>query len=169
MAFVRLLKTGLSILPEDGGDIETLIINRPGSPAETITQLERHDPRAVDFRHCIRTWFQKVPWSSIKLLEIQKWLYWAMYNANLPPIDQLPKAHRLALDDALGLLQKRLGCKIEEGSNSKVIPMRLTIDRINILWRPLAFYTVMGSLNWVLRNFYKKYWKVHHGYSNGLE
>ena len=166
---MRLLKTGLANLPEDGGDVETLVIDRPGSPAEVITQLERLDPRAIDFRHCIRTWFRKVPWSSIKLLEMQQWLYWAMYNSALPPLDQLPKSQKQALDEALALLQKRLGCKLEEGSNPEVVPMRLTIDRINILWRPLTFYTFVGSLNWVLRKLYGRLWNVQHGYSNGLE
>ncbi|KAF8913969.1 hypothetical protein CPB84DRAFT_1758047 [Gymnopilus junonius] len=169
LAFLRMLKSGLSNFPEDGGDVETPFINRPSSPAEIITQLELHDPRAIDFRHCMRTWFRNVPWSSVKLLEMQKWLYWAMYNADLPPLDQLPEAHRQALDDSVGLIQKRLGCKIEEGSNPKVIPIRLTIDRTNVLWRPLIFYALMGSMNWVLGSFYKRYWNIHYGHSNGLE
>lgn len=169
VAYLRLLKAGLAHLPEDGGDIETLLVDRPGSPAETILQLECHDPRAIDFRHTLRTWFCKVPWSSIKLLEIQKWLFWAMFNAELPPLEHLPDERRRALEDALGLLQKRLGCKIEEGSNPNVVPMRLTIDRITILWRPFTLYALVGSINWGLRKLYTQLWNVHHGYSNGIE
>ncbi|KAF9534250.1 hypothetical protein CPB83DRAFT_902204 [Crepidotus variabilis] len=169
VAYIRLLKTGMANLPEDGGDIETLEIARPGSPAETITQLERDDPRAVDFRNSIRTWFCKVPWSSIKLVEAQKWLYWAMYNAELPPLEDLPETNRSALNDALALFQRRVGCKIEEGSNPHAMPMRLTIDNTLILWRPLSFYLLVGTINWGLRLLYKSRWNANHGYFNGLE
>ncbi|KAF8974489.1 hypothetical protein BDZ97DRAFT_1647027 [Flammula alnicola] len=169
VAYMRLLKTGLANLPLDGGDIETLLVDRPGSPAETIIQLERHDPRAIEFRDSFRTWFLKVPFSSIKLHEMKKWLYWAMYNAELPPLELVPETHCKAIDEALGLLQKRLGCKLEEGSNPNVTPMRLTIDKTNILWRPMTFYAIVGSINWCLRKFYTNWFNLRHGYSNGIE
>ncbi|KDR84375.1 hypothetical protein GALMADRAFT_111650 [Galerina marginata CBS 339.88] len=169
VAYLRLLKAGLAHLPEDGGDIETILVDRSGSPTEVITQLDHHDPRAVDFRHSIRMWFCKVPWSSIKLLDMQKWVYWSMYNSDLPALDLLPETQRAALDQAIVLLQKRLGCKIEEGSNPNITPMRLTIDDINILWRPLTFYAIVNSINWILRKFYTHRWGFHHGYSNDLE
>ncbi|KAH9482722.1 hypothetical protein JR316_0004822 [Psilocybe cubensis] len=169
VAYTRLLKAGLANLPEDGGDIETLLIKRPGSPAETITQLERHDPRAIDFRHCLRTWFCKVPWSSIKLLDIQKWLFWAMYNSDLPSRDSISATQRIAIDEAVALLQKRAGSKFEEGFNSTITPMRLTIDKINILWRPLTFYVIVTFVNSVIRALYTRSWGFTHGHSNGLE
>ncbi|KAJ3493881.1 hypothetical protein NLJ89_g10917 [Agrocybe chaxingu] len=169
VAYARLLKTGLANLPADGDDIETLVTDRPGSPAETIQQLERHDPRAIDFRHSIRTWFCKVPWSSIRTHEMKKWLYWAMYNADLPPQEHIPIPHANAINNALTLLQKRLGCQIEEGSDPSVSPMRLTIDNTNILWRPLTFYVFVGSVNWLLRKLYNTWWDAEHGHYNGIE
>ena len=54
-AFKRVLQTGLAGLPEDGGDEESLA-SRPGSPAETLENLDYHDERAIDFRHRLRTW-----------------------------------------------------------------------------------------------------------------
>lgn len=53
-ALKRVLQAGLAFLPVDGPDEEEG--NRPGSPAEAITQLERDDPRAIDFRNNVRTW-----------------------------------------------------------------------------------------------------------------
>jgi len=169
VAYVRLLKAGLANLPEDGGDIETLFVDRPGSPAETITQLERHDHRAIDFRHALRTWFCKVPWSSIKLLELQKWLYWAIYNEDLPTVDNIPEVHQKALDEAVALLQKRVGCKIGEGTDPKVLPIRLTIDGINIQLRPLTFYAIVCLINWTLKHLYALHWNLQYGHSDGLE
>lgn len=168
-ALIRLLTAGYTELPQDDDDIETPITNRPASPADSITQLDRQDPRAIDFRHCLRTWFRKVPWSSIKLVEMQKWLYWAMYNTELPPIESLPDSQWTALEEALELLQRRLGCRLEQGSNPKIVPMRITIDKTSIMWRPLTYYALVCFANYVLRHLYKFWWDVHHGHSNGIE
>lgn len=168
-SYVRLLKSGLAHLPKDGGDIETLHVDRPGSPAETITQLERHDPRAIDFRHSLRTWFMKVPFSTITMREMHQWLYWAMYNADLPCPEEVPEIHRAALDEAIALLEKRMGAKFEHKESSGATPMRLTIDRTNILWRPLWFYTIVSILNWCLQKFYIHKWGIQYGTSNGVE
>lgn len=169
VAYIRMLKAGLANLPLDGGDLETLVIDRPGSPAETIVQLERHDPRAIEFRHALRTWFCQVPFSTIKVHHVRKWLYWAMYNAEIPPEQDMPKLHSIAVDDALALLQKRIGGKIEDGPDGHVKPMLLTIDKTNILWRPLTFYCLVGTINWCLKKMYTSCSDVQHGYSNGIE
>lgn len=47
--------SGMSNLPEDGFDEESMDGARPGSPAEPIIQLEDDDPRAIDFRNVLRT------------------------------------------------------------------------------------------------------------------
>ncbi|KAF9485285.1 hypothetical protein BDN70DRAFT_871298 [Pholiota conissans] len=169
IAYMRLLKAGLANLPSDRGDIETIVVDRPGSPAETIVQLDRHDPRAIEFRHSLRTWFCKVPFSSITRHHIEKWLYWAMYNTALPPVDQVPETHKKAMDEALILLQKRIGCKIPEGSNDHVRPILLTVDKTNIFWRPFAFYSFIHVINWCLSKLFKTLYDVQYGYSNGVE
>ncbi|KAI0940003.1 hypothetical protein AcV5_001226 [Taiwanofungus camphoratus] len=56
-AFKRVLQAGLANLPEEGFDEESLDVDRPGSPDETITTLQYDDPRAVDFRNYLRTWY----------------------------------------------------------------------------------------------------------------
>lgn len=60
--FKRVLRAGLASLPEDF-DEETLDVDRPGSPEETLTVLEYNDPRAVDFRNYLRTWYVNLPLS----------------------------------------------------------------------------------------------------------
>ncbi|KAF8663421.1 hypothetical protein AX16_000992 [Volvariella volvacea WC 439] len=168
-AYNRVLKAGLSDLTEGAPDEESLDTSRPGSPAEPIIQLQRDDPRAIDFRHCLRTWFLKVPWSSVKLLHVQQWLYWSIFNADLPPSHELPKTHRTILDEALDLLQKRAGCTFPEGSDPNVTPMRLTIDQVNICWRPLTFYVlVLLSKQYLKWRFVKEH-GVSYGSYNNLE
>jgi len=167
LAYRRLLKTGLAQLPADGDDEETLPSDRPGSPAEAITQLERHDPRAIDFRHCLRTWFLNVPWSSIRRHEIMTWLYWAMFNAHMP--SELSTTEKTALEHALDLLERRLGCKVLDGSNPSVTPMRLTVDAIGVTWRPFSFYALVAFANWVVLQVYSRWYGVKHCASHGLE
>jgi len=165
-AFKRLLQSGLANLPEDGGDEESL---RAGSPKEDIIQLEPNDPRAIDFRNAMRSWFCNVPWSSIKVHEVRQWLYWSIYNANLPPSESLSASHQAVLERALDLLQRRCGCIFEAGSNPAIRPMRLTLDKVNILWRPFTFYVILHALNSSLRKWYKMKWNAYFGHHNGLE
>lgn len=166
VAFMRMLMT---YLPENGGDTETLLTKRGGFPAEIIGRLERHDPRAIDFRNSIRTWFCKAPWSSIKLTELQKWLYWAMFHDDLPKLEEMPESRRVALHEAIALLEKRFGCKIDEGTDPAITPMRLSLDRMGIQWRPFSFYFLICSTNLILRNFYQVWWGVHYRHFDGIE
>ncbi|KAF9483591.1 hypothetical protein BDN70DRAFT_911181 [Pholiota conissans] len=165
-AYMRLLKAGLVDIPNGGGELEMLLADRPttGNVAADISipivQLDHHDPRAIAFRHTLRTWFCNVPFSSIRRHHAEKWLYWTMYNAMLPPPDQIPPDRKSALDEAVVLLQNRLGSEIPEGSNKDVRPMLLTVDEVNIFWRPLTFYFVVATINWCIMTI---------GYSNGIE
>ncbi|KAG6829595.1 hypothetical protein H0H92_004064 [Tricholoma furcatifolium] len=165
-AFRRLLQTGLANLPVDGGDEES---NRPGSPEEDIIQLEFNDPRAIDFRNALRPWFGNAVWSSIRLNEVREWLYWSIYNADLPPYDCLTTSQRIVLEAALDLLQKRCGCIFEEGSNPSIRTMRMTLDKVNIVWRPFTFYLMIFLVNSSLRKWYKYAWNSGFGTHEGLE
>ena len=164
-----MLKAGMANLPEDGGDHESLFTERPGSPEEEIVKLQRHDPRAVDFRNCLRTWFCKVPWSHVKRRNLERWLYWAMYNSELPEPDKIPAQYRKVMDSGLDLLQMRLGCQLEDGENPSLSAMTLTIDPVQIWSRPFAFYALVKSANWWLRGHYLREYNVRHGRHNGLE
>lgn len=53
-AFERVLKTGLADLSVDE---ESLDVERPGSPAEHLAQLQPDDPRAIEFREYMRAWY----------------------------------------------------------------------------------------------------------------
>jgi len=165
-AFRRLLKSGLATLPETGDDEES---ERSGSPGERIVQLEHDDPRAMDFRNSLRTWFRKVPWSSIKLHEVRQWVYWSIFNAALPSLDEISHSHRAILNEALDLLEKRSGCQFGEGSNPAVPPILLTIDKVNIISRPLTYYTLIWSINFFLRVWYESQWNARFGSHDGLE
>jgi len=169
-SFERVLKSGLANLSEDTFDELDLNQNRPGSPAEVIEQLQFNDPRAIDFRNYLRTWFGRVAWSSIRSHEIRSWLYWSSFNAHLPPIESIPPSHLEILDEAVDLVQKRAGCVIPEGNNPCVKPLLLTLDELKVtLWRPFVWYTWVGIGNWMLKRWYEHRWGVRFGNYNGLD
>jgi len=169
IAFTRVLKSGLAVLPAEGYDEESLDVDRPGSPAEPITQLDFTDPRGIDFRNVLRTWFGRVPWSSIRRLEVKKWLYWSIFNKDLPQKHDIPPSHQAVLDETLELLEKRLGTRVPDGSNPAASPIRMTLDKVHVYGRPFFYYALIFAVNWYLRTWYGKYWNLRHGNYKGLE
>ncbi|KAH8113258.1 hypothetical protein DFH11DRAFT_1689439 [Phellopilus nigrolimitatus] len=167
-AFKRVLQSGLASLPADS-DEKQLETDRPTSPDCNIERLERHDPRAIDFRNRLRTWYGKVPWSYICREHIHSWLYWSTFNAALPPRAQIPSAHRDVLDEATELLEKRVGCKIPDGSNPSVKTLLLTIDPVNVLPRPLVWYLFVKAANVYLLTWYEINYQLMNGRFKDLE
>ncbi|KAJ6539421.1 hypothetical protein B0H19DRAFT_961288, partial [Mycena capillaripes] len=169
IAFTRVLKSGLASLPYDGFDEESLDADRPGSPAEAITQLEPTDHRGIEFRNVLRTWFGRVPWSAIRRTEVRQWLYWSIFNKDLPEPHNIPPSHQAVLDETLELLEKRLGTRIPPGSNPNASPLRMTLDKVHVYGRPFFYYALIFGVNRYLRTWYAKYWNLRHGNYRGLE
>ncbi|EIW82122.1 hypothetical protein CONPUDRAFT_54478 [Coniophora puteana RWD-64-598 SS2] len=169
VAFTRVLKAGLARLPENGFDEESLDVDRPGSPAEDIVKLAAQDPVAIDFRNCTRNWFRKATWSSIRKEEMYAWLYWSIFNAACPPTDQLSRGHRAILDDALKLLEMRSGNAISEGFNTNSKPILLTLDKVNVTWRPFFWYVFVFASNQSMKAWLRNTWGATFGCYNGLE
>ncbi|KAF8591595.1 hypothetical protein K439DRAFT_1380658 [Ramaria rubella] len=184
VAFSRVLKAGMANLPDHydkpyhTGDTshdeeqdarERGCVSRPGSPDETIIQLDFHDPRARDFREYMRTWFHKKPWSHIHTHEMRQWLYWSTFNAHLPSESELSPLHKAALDEGLAMIQKRAGASVKRGSNSRCKPLLLTLDEVTVHPRPLAFYVLVWAANYCIRTYFQHIWGLKHGKCGDLE
>ena len=65
--------------------------------------------------------------------------------------DQLPESHKTLMDEAVELLQMRVGCKIPEGSDPSIKPLRLTIDPVGVRARPLLWYLFVWLINAYVR------------------
>ncbi|KAI0053581.1 hypothetical protein FA95DRAFT_1552065 [Auriscalpium vulgare] len=168
-AFKRVLQAGLANLPEQGFDEEVLDVDRPGSPAENIEKLDANDPRAIDFRNSLRTWFGKVPWSSIHRHEVNCWLYWSIFNAHLPTLDAIPASHRKILNEALEMIEMRAGKTIPSGSNPSAAPLLLTLDPVKIAWRPLVWYLIIGFGNLAMKHHLLSWWGMEVKVKDGIE
>ncbi|KAI6047394.1 hypothetical protein EDC04DRAFT_2623142 [Pisolithus marmoratus] len=126
-------------------DEESLDDARPGSPAEAIVQLNAYDPRAIDFRERMRAWYR---------------------NASL---ESLTDRQRALLDEALSCVEKRAGKTIPDEPTVGVQPARLTIDEVNVNWRPLTWYLMVLGGNWMLKHWLVTSYGVRFGCYNGLE
>ncbi|KAI0750717.1 hypothetical protein C8Q80DRAFT_1153583 [Daedaleopsis nitida] len=169
--FHRVLKAGLASLPEEGydEDEETLDVDRPGSPEEAVIALEFDDPRAVDFRNYLRTWFRRVPWSHIHRQEMFAWLYWSVFNAPFEGMDKVSQMEQKVLHEVIELIECRAGINIPEGSNPAVNPLLLTLDPVDVAWRPLVWYLGVALSNAILRRRLRTKWNAKVGTYKGLE
>lgn len=167
-AFKRVLQAGMASLPlntEKEPFTGQVVSERDQHVAEyesvsrlnklamyPIESLQFDDPRAVDYREYMRTWFHKKPWAEIHTHEMRQWLYWAIFNTTLPTRNTIPTTHAIIIEEALALVQRRAGAILKEGSNPHCKPVLLTIDPVTIHPRPLIFYALLWAINRLSRN-----------------
>jgi len=85
-------------------------------------------------------------------------LYWSIFNAVLPPLESLSPAHRTVLDDALNMIEMRTGASIPRGSNPAIKPILLTLDPVNVCFRPLVWYLFVAAANFSIRKWCQYKW-----------
>ncbi len=88
------------------------------------------------------------------------WLYWSVFNAQFAGYDKVSQAEREVLDEVIDLLEKRVGVKVPEGSNPSVNPLLLTLDPVNVSWRPLIWYAGVALSNAFLRRRFNNRWNA---------
>lgn len=110
-----------------------------------------------------------MPWSHIHKQEMYAWLYWSIFNAHLPPHDCIPASHQKVLHDALEMIEKRSGMTIPDGSNPAAVPLLLTLDPVNIAWRPFGWYVLIALGNVVMKHWFIARWDMRRGVRDGVE
>ncbi|KAI0773436.1 hypothetical protein BC629DRAFT_1583095 [Irpex lacteus] len=166
-AFKRILQSGLACLPEYGYDDED--VGRPGSPEEEIVALHPEDPRAIDFRNYLRTWFNRSTWSDIRKHQMYQWLHWAIFNASFEGLEHLSDARKVLLEECMELIERRAGVQIPDGSNPSAKPMTLTLDPVNVIGRPFVWYLGVALSNMYQRRHFKNWWGCTFGTHDGLD
>lgn len=81
----------------------------------------------------------------------------------------MPPAHGHAIDKAVGLIEKRSGSKIPEGSNPAATPMLLTVDDVHIASRPLLWYIFVAFCHHFAHKFLEHHWGVQFGNHGDVE
>ncbi|KAG5724987.1 hypothetical protein E4T56_gene12504 [Termitomyces sp. T112] len=155
-AFKRLLKSGLTP-PTNGGDEGA---HRPGSPEEDIVQLEFDDPRAIDFRNALRPWFGNATWSSIKLHQVHQWLYWSIYNADMPSYESLTASQQAVMAE-IGVVNL-LARHFDWTSNT------LWFEEIPNACDPTKSFFLLGGQDSIVHSERVKRYLTSHGVKGGL-
>ena len=88
------------------------------------------------------------------------WLYWSVFNAPFPGYDKVSQMEQTVLDEVVQQIEQRAGTKIPDGSNPAAMPLLLTIDPVNVLWRPLVWYAGVALNNALLRRRFRSKWNA---------
>jgi hypothetical protein len=97
------------------------------------------------------------------------WLYWSIFNDHIPDWDKIPPVRLKALLECLDLVEKRTGTTIPEGSNPDAYPKLVTLDPVNIRWRPLIYYLFITLCDFVIKQSLIHFWGMAHGTRHGLD
>lgn len=113
--------------------------------------LEALQARSVDEdeaairRERLRAWFHYVPLEDVWADNVREWLAWAFTARELKDAQSDPKVRAL-LDEGLEMVKYRLQWQtIRQGYNPRVKPIRLTIDPVQAMSRPLGYYVVTNG------------------------
>lgn len=127
---------------------------------EDVPLLAYDDPRAIDFRTSMQTWFSGTPWSSLTRAHLLSWLSWSMFNSSF---EGLSREQENLVDRAGTMMERRAGSQLptEAGvvSNGErdIKPLRLTLDPFTVQSRPLIAYAVINLVGFGVRRWFQ--WK----------
>ena len=122
------------------------ILQRPAlHPPLAPRQRRRH---LVDLCHksgknperYLSKWFGGAPLSEIKRDNLKDFYAWAFLNKGAHGLLDDPE-----LEEYVDLFQSGLGRKLEPGRGTAV-PLRLTLDKVDMLHRPLVWYLVVRGM-----------------------
>ncbi|KAF8309542.1 hypothetical protein DL93DRAFT_2230807 [Clavulina sp. PMI_390] len=172
MLFKRIVNVGLHdppvLDPDFAQDLEELSL-------DDIPKLDFDDPRALDFRNALRTWFSGASWASLTRYPMLSWLSWSMFNAS---VEDVSDEQRMLLDRALVMMERRTGATFPEklGDNAKsaapgakVKPLRLTLDPVSVQSRPLLAYAVINIMGWSTRWWFQWEFGVRYEVAGRME
>lgn len=117
-----------------------------GMPALQNKHIDLNE--AKERRERLRSWFFFAPIEDIYEDNIREWLAWAFAGRNLQDARADKNSHQL-IDEGLEMVKLRLKWpNVKPGYNPKVRAIRLTLDPIRVISRPLGFYVVTNAVTY---------------------
>lgn len=105
-----------------------------------------HQDEAYEQREKLRIWFHYAPLDEIYADNVRQWLAWAFAGRELEQVKADDEIYQL-VEAALEMTKIRLQWfDLKPGYNPKHKPLRLTIDPVKVLQRPLGHYVVVNSV-----------------------
>jgi hypothetical protein len=117
--------------------LQRAAVHPPTAPREGRRKLFQECCKNVpDPERYLKKWFQDAPVSEIKRENVKEFFRWAFLNTG-----DVDPAHDKELEEYIGEMENLLGRKLEPGRGD-VKCLRLTLDRVEMLHRSLAWYLV---------------------------
>lgn len=102
--------------------------------------FERCHSNIPDPVQYLRKWFRGAPVAEIKRENVKDFFLWAFFNTG-----EREPGYDEELDEYIGEIEKLLGRKLEPGRGNANC-LRLTLDKVEMLHRSLAWYLVRSTM-----------------------
>ncbi|KAL8290160.1 hypothetical protein RQP46_003099 [Phenoliferia psychrophenolica] len=134
-------------------------------------RLAFNDTRAHDFRETSRQWFHGAPFDSLRREDVSQWMSWSLYGQPFEEvvnerrnsistgvrIERMPRENDIGRDKletvetSVEMWEARAAVKLPAGKNPQVGVVRLTLDKMRVMSRPLGLYLSI----WVAQRWYR--------------
>lgn len=112
--------------------------------------VSREERRALLFRclsnvrdpEAISGWFFGVPLGALHRENLRDWILWALFSADRLHRSEILQQYGEEIEEYVHDFEKMVGREFPEGRNESVRSMRVTLDPVSMLHRPLVWYTV---------------------------
>jgi pimeloyl-ACP methyl ester carboxylesterase len=123
----------------------TSVTDESGLKAIQNRQIDDEEAKVLQDR--LRVWFHYAPLEDIYEENLREWLCWAFAGRPLEEVKADKEMSRLT-EEALRMIVHRLNWKnLKPGYNSNVTTVRLTLDKMKVLSRPLGYYVVCNGVS----------------------
>lgn len=113
----------------------------------------------VEFVREFPKWFLDAPIHRIRRGNVSEWLCWAFCSKFLEDADE---SEIRMIDDMVNVLQARSGLSFPPGRDPTVRSCRLTLDRVEGMSRPLAFYLATSAMGLAMNMLLRVWGFKHH-------
>ncbi|KAK6849369.1 hypothetical protein PG995_013202 [Apiospora arundinis] len=124
-------------------------LQRPGMPMAPMTRAQRRKLIAKilqtvpDMRLFMRQWFGHAHLDQIYRDNVKDWLAWALFATEG---HKLSREEWTELDEYADDAQEKAGLELPQG-RADAMPMRLSLDPVQMMHRSLAWFPLIGSLD----------------------
>jgi len=123
--------------------------SKPDNPLPTPEARQAHMRRVVSFvvesgrcpTEYISEWFNGAPFSEIKMENLLEWAAASLFNKELPECDAKEREELVGI---IRFIEGVTGIRAKPGHNPNVRSLRLTIDPLRVVHRPLIMYATIG-------------------------
>ncbi|KAH7100217.1 hypothetical protein BKA62DRAFT_258274 [Auriculariales sp. MPI-PUGE-AT-0066] len=95
-----------------------------------------------------RVWFHGSEPAELRRDNVEDWILWAVFSANRSELDKHPE-WREELAQYVKSFEEKIETTLPAGHNSHVKSIRLTLDEVNIVHRPLVWYMIVAHVDFL--------------------